>query len=337
MPTLFKRSNGIYYAILTDKLGRRRWVSTKERTSRSAMKRLVELQSDPQETIPRILLQSFYHDLAAWAKQMLSKETISIYDRSFTKFIDHVGNIPLTSISARHIDLFKAKRLSEVKAVTVNIELRTLRAGLNTALRWKLIEENPFRSVRLCQVDDTMPAYFSLPDFQKLIAAIDAEWFRQIVIVAVLTGMRRGELLNLQWSDVDLEKRLIRIQSRGDFRTKSGRKRVVPMNPYVFQIVTALASAAKSDYVFTCRGENIPDRGLSLRFKRLVRKLKLSPGLHFHSLRHSFASWLVQEGVSIYDVQKLLGHSNIRVTEIYSHLAPEELHKSVNRIPFQLN
>ncbi len=336
MPTLFKRSNGVYYAILADDEGRRRWVSTYERSRRLALKRIVGLSSVPDEVVPRILLNKFYEDFIAWAKHTLSGETVSVYDRAFSRFIDHAGNLPLKSISARHIDTYKAKRLSKVKAVTVNIELRTLRSALNTALRWKLIEENPFKQVRLCRVDDATPAYFTLQDFTKLIAAIDQDWFRQIVIVAVLTGMRRGELINLTWADVDLERRLIRIQSNSNFRTKNGRKRIMPMNPYVFDILTKLSSD-KKEFVFTCSGQKILDRGLSLRFKRLVRKLKLNKTLHFHSLRHSFASWLVQEGVSLYDIQKLLGHSNIRVTEMYSHLVPEQMHSTVSRIPFQLN
>ncbi len=67
-------------------------------------------------------------------------------------------------------------------------------------------------------------------------------------------------------------------------------------------------------------------------FKRYVRDLKLPERLHFHSLRHTFASWLVQDGATLYEVQKLLGHSSAKVTEVYSHLQPEELHSTVERI-----
>ncbi len=87
------------------------------------------------------------------------------------------------------------------------------------------------------------------------------------------------------------------------------------MNPTVYKIIAELASRSHQDYVFTVNGGPISDRALSVRFKRLVKALRLDERLHFHSLRHSFASWLVKEGVSIYDVQKLLGHTSIRVTE----------------------
>jgi len=76
---------------------------------------------------------------------------------------------------------------------------------------------------------------------------------------------------------------------------------------------------------------------LSKRFKRYVHIAGMNPKLHFHSLRHTFATWLVQDGVSLYEVQKLLGHSSIAVTQVYSHLQPEQLHATVNRIVVSLN
>ena len=336
MPTLFKRSNGFYYVILADQFGQRRWVSTKERTKRGALSRLAVLVENHREAVPRVKLQEFYKDFKEYALKIYSSETVSVYDRAFTQFNESCGNRILASVTEKHIDEFKAKRLQEIRFVTVNIELRTLRSAFYTAVRWKLIKANPFKDVRLCAIDDVVPPYFSLLDFTKVISAIDKEWFRQVLIVAVLTGMRRGELLNLRWSDIDLEKRLICVQSKGNFRTKNGRRRIIPMNPHVFDVISLL-SKNQGEYVFTCEGEKILDRGLSLRFKRLVRKLKLNKALYFHSLRHSFASWLVQEGVSLYDIQKLLGHSNIRVTEKYSHLVPEQLHNIVSKIPFDLN
>jgi site-specific recombinase XerD len=76
---------------------------------------------------------------------------------------------------------------------------------------------------------------------------------------------------------------------------------------------------------------------LSNAFTKCVLTSGLSDKLHFHSLRHTFATWLVQSGVGIYEVQKLMGHSSISVTQVYAHLAPSELHGAVNRISVGLN
>ena len=170
-----------------------------------------------------------------------------------------------------------------------------------------------------------------------MISNIKEEWFKDIVFTAAMTGMRRGEILHLRWNDIDLKNRIILIQSHGKLRTKCGKKRIIPMNNNVHSLFTSLAEHKKGEFVFTLDGERIDERMVTMKFKRLIKKLELNSKLHFHSLRHTFASWLVQDGASIYEVQKLLGHSNINVTQIYSHLAAESLHKTVERISITLN
>jgi site-specific recombinase XerD len=91
------------------------------------------------------------------------------------------------------------------------------------------------------------------------------------------------------------------------------------------------------EFVFAVEGRKISRWWVSRKFKRYVLKLGLDDKLHFHSLRHSFATWLVQDGASIYEVQKLLGHSSIKTTEIYSHLVPDGLRRTVDRISVELN
>jgi len=85
----------------------------------------------------------------------------------------------------------------------------------------------------------------------------------------------------------------------------------------------------QSEFVFSLEGERITQKFISKKFKSYVIKSKINPDLTFHSLRHTFASWLVQRGVSIHKVSKLLGHSDIKVTEIYTHLKPDNLRNAV--------
>lgn len=109
------------------------------------------------------------------------------------------------------------------------------------------------------------------------------------------------------------------------------------MSEPVLQILWPKAQRSLSDHVFTLKGRRISEDWLTHRFKSYIRKAGLNPRLHFHSLRHTFATWLVQEGVSIYEVQKLLGHSSISVTQVYSHLPASELHGAVNKIQVVMN
>ena len=89
---------------------------------------------------------------------------------------------------------------------------------------------------------------------------------------------------------------------------------------------------AESRHVFEFNGHKVNKSHVAHRFRQYRKDAGLEDGVTFHSLRHTFATWLVQKGVSIFEVQKLLGHSDIKVTQIYSHLAASDLHGTVNRI-----
>jgi integrase len=223
-------------------------------------------------------------------------------------------------------------RLRTVCPTTLNIELRTLRSAFNTAIRWKMISESPFKGVSLVRVPEKQPIYLSKLEFQKLLAEIKGQWFKDLIVVAVYTGLRRGELLNLKWTDIDLSRKLIFIQSSGTHRTKFGKRRTLPMSDNVVQVLGRRFLNRKTEFIFWNGGKRYLDNSVSHKFKLAVRKAGINPDVHFHSLRHTFASWLVQEGVSLYEVQKLLGHSDIIVTQVYSHIHPETLHATVNRI-----
>jgi integrase len=219
----------------------------------------------------------------------------------------------------------------------VNIELRTLRAAFYTAQRWKMIEENPLRKVALCRIEEKAPCFLSLGEFRELHSAVKEEWLRDMMVLAALSGMRRGEILNLRWEQVDPRNGLITVQSSADFKTKGGKKRVIPMNKCLVEMFERRLRQNGEEFVFAVEGRKISRWWVSRKFKRYVLKLGLDDKLHFHSLRHSFATWLVQDGASIYEVQKLLGHSSIKTTEIYSHLVPDGLRRTVDRISVELN
>ena len=336
MPTLFKRSSGIYY-ISFEEEGRRKWKSTGKTRKSDALNELLTFEKLRRSYNPRTTLQAFIKDLLSYAQVTFSAKTVELYKLALRHLHSVVGNKLLTSITARDVDLYRTIRLKEVSPVTVNINLRSLRAAFSTAVRWKLLSENPFKKVSLVRVPDRQPVYFKKEDLHKLISIISEGWLRELVVVAVSTGLRRGELVNLTWKDLDFDRRLLQIQSTESFQTKAGRRRAVPMSDALYQFLWTKAQRFLGNYVFTLNGKRISCDWVTHKFGRYVRKAGLNPKLHFHSLRHTFATWLVQEGVSIYEVQKLLGHSNISVTQVYSHLAASELHGAVNKISVSLN
>jgi site-specific recombinase XerD len=108
------------------------------------------------------------------------------------------------------------------------------------------------------------------------------------------------------------------------------------MSDDVYELLSGLKEPpTKSQVVFARHGGKMKQSYVEHKFKQHIRAAGLRDELKFHSLRHTFATWLVQSGASIYEIQKLLGHSDIKTTQIYAHLAASELHSAVNRISFR--
>ncbi len=347
---LSKSSIGIYYLWYSVD-GKRQRISTRCKFKADALKFLQSFKADEHRKRMKsksVLLQSFITDFLLFADGTFSKFTRYLYKISLNKLLSIVGNIPITSITSQHFDTYKLERLKSspifdekrtVSPITVNIELRTIRASFNTAVRWGLLQSNPFSKQKFVSVPEASPIFFSKVDFQKLLNAIKEGWLKEIIIFATLTGLRRGEIVNLHWSDVDLQRKTITVQSSPTFKTKNGKKRTVPINETAVYILKSKANKNMSELVFTLNGREVYPNWISAKMKQYVvdASIGLPKKLHFHSLRHTFASWLVQDGVSIYAVKELLGHSDVKTTQVYSHLQPEQMHNEVNRIHISMN
>jgi integrase len=242
-----------------------------------------------------------------------------------------VGDKLVKLVSVRDGEEFKRIRVEKVSRVTVNKELRTLRAAFNLASELGYAEFNPFKSVRQLRVPNVEPKHLSAQEFKKLLSTIEESDFRILVEFTVLTMLRRSELINLMWEDVDTARQVIHIGNKTDFTVKGMKARVVPLNDRATQILNV--KSQRGCYVFAGPDGSRRNGGsLSRKFKKYVRKCGLPDELHFHSLRHTGASWLVQQGVPLFAVQKILGHSSPNVTQIYSHLEDMHLHDAVSKL-----
>ncbi len=334
---LFKRNNGFYYVgYIVD--GKLRWKTTKTQVKRKALTVLTRFKEFIQEANKPKFLSAFIKEFMEFVDKTYNPKTVPMFRKSLEHLISITGDVRLNAITPRHADLYKTKRQGDVSPTTVNIELRQLRSAFGTAFRWRYIYENPFSMLKFVKVPDRELVFFSRSDFQALLAIIQESWLKDVVIFAALTGMRKGEIINLQWKDVDLQRRLITVQSNDTFTTKRGKRRTVPMNETIFQLLQGRLVNGPTEYVFTKCGQRIDKDWNSALFKKYVIKLGLNPRLHFHSLRASFASWLVMDGVPIFSVSKLLGHQDVATTvNHYAHLSPENLHNEVNRLKISLN
>ena len=205
---------------------------------------------------------------------------------------------------------------------TVNRYLDTLKASFLMAMENDKVERNPFRKIRKSKEENERMRYLSNEEEMRLFKALPKE-YHPMVTVALNTGMRQGEQLTLKWEDVDFKNRIITVH-----HSKSGKKRYIPMNPWVVQTLQALPHMIGCPYVFyTSNGER--RKQLPKGWEAYLANAKIQ-NFTWHDLRHTFASRLVMKGVPLYTVQGLLGHSTAEMTKRYAHLAPEYMANSVD-------
>ena len=329
MASLFRRSNGYYYVLKTVN-NRRVWESTGTRNKAEALKHLFQEQKPPTHT-PSLRLSQFQDQVISHARTNVAPSTVVLYGYAMRDLIRLVGDHSLTEYTPQMVEQFKVERLREVSPVKVNIDFRTLRAAFSLAVKWGMIPDNPFKKCRQLRIPPKRPVYLTSEEYHKVISVIDKEWFRDIVRFAVTTMMRLGEIVNLRWESVDLQRRVIFVENNADFRTKTRKSRVLPMDEWIYDLLKSVKK--KSGLVFTLPdGRSLRVGYVSSKFKKYVRKAGIRPDIHFHSLRHTGATWLVQNGVPIYTVQHILGHSTIQMTQVYSHLEAEDLRHPLSRI-----
>ena len=337
---LSKRSNGIYYLWYHDENGRKQKTSTRCRSKAEALRFFREFKQDELKrkvAITRKSLKVFFEEYKIYSSSIHTVKTRKSIENAFNEFIRIVGDNRLNHIGIREIEGFLALKKGEASEWTARKYYIHLRSAFETARRWNYLAENPFIKVHKPKVAEVQPVYFSREELQALLKSIPEEWFKEFVLFALFTGMRLGELIHLQWNDVDTNARMIHVRNTEIFKTKSKKNRSLPMNEQLYRMIISMQQRMTSELVFHRRSRHLTENWASKVFKGCVRAAGLNERLHFHSLRHTFASWLVQSGASIYEVQKLLGHSNISVTQVYSHLRPETLHSTVNKISLQLN
>lgn len=332
------RASGVWIVVYTDPItGKRRKHSTGEKDKNKAFQYLVvhqdELLRPTRQVIKRneaIKLSEFYEQYSKWSLGQQRK--VGDKKHYYSKLIEHFGDVPLESLTVRDLEQF----LSTRPTIWVQKHFyEGLAASFQKAVDWEYINVNPWRKIKKPRPPDKLPAYFNKEDFARLIEATPSQLHRDLFVVAAYTGMRAGELQNLKWSNIDFNNKLVIIRNNADFRTKTRKDRAIPMNEIVYEVLTRRHQefSHEFEYVFfNSEGGKLTHETTSKPLKRAVLKAGLDRSLHFHSLRHTFATWATQSGVPLHFVSKLLGHSTTRMTEKYSHYATETIHDMLNGI-----
>jgi integrase len=240
-------------------------------------------------------------------------------------WVREFGNRPIGQITLAELQDWQARKRQVNKPATVNRIMCRLRHLLNKAVEWQLISESPMRRLKFLRENNARQRYLSLEECDRLIAACVAPHLKAIVTVALHTGMRSGEIRNLNWRDLDFDSGFIIIRD-----SKNGTSRHVPMDTTVVNLFRNWQRTPESDFVFTnAAGARIG--WLQHGFRKALGRAGITD-LHFHDLRHTFASQWMMAGGELYALKDILGHKTIAMTQRYAHLSPAYKRAMVDRM-----
>lgn len=248
-------------------------------------------------------------------KQIRSHDRSGYAVAHFTKLY---GNKKLSEITIEDIDIYKRRRFEDnAKPGTVARELVVIRNMFYQARKWRrFFGENPVSQSGMSEVHNQVERIFS-PEEEERLLKVCSPYLRNIIVTALNTGMRKLEILSLKWEYIDLESNVIVIPQTN---TKNRKTRRVPVSSALRKtLIEQKLMSGGSEFVFPSKdSKNGHLSWLRRSFTTACRRAGIQ-GLRFHDMRHTAATRLVEKGVHLHAVSKLLGHSAVKITERYSH------------------
>ncbi len=327
MRGLYRR--GRFYWMGYSVNGRMVYESTKKTTIRDAEIVLADRKREVRDgtilDINKVKNYKFIElaqEYSAWTKQQKGYKSKKTFIRHL---VEEFGNLSVGEISTLIVEKWQTKLLEIRKPSTTNRTLACLKHMMTKAVDWKMAGEETLKQVRKVKFqkeNNRKLRFLNIDECQRLIDCCSTH-LKPIVITALNSGMRRGEILGLMWEQIDLRCGYISLDD-----TKSGEGRQIPMNQTLIDMFREMPRGFESKYVFTNRnGDPLTD--IKHSFNTALRKAEIHNAT-FHTLRHTCASHLVMNGVDLASVKELLGHKSLSMTMRYSHLAPGHTKKAVN-------
>jgi integrase len=287
-----------------------------------------------QERIPFKEFAQEYLEKYAKPNKRAWASTDTVFINHFTAF---VGTKALHEITPHDIERYKSERLKSKKGSykkgksdeekprsisvsTVNRELSWLRSVFNRAIDWGKLEHNPLKKVKFFKENNQRVRYLEREELESLLQNSSSR-LKSVITFAINTGLRKSEIQNLKWSDVNFHEGYIGVHG-----TKNGESRYCPMNQDARNALLLFRKHPKSPYIFC--GKDGEPYNFRKSFETALGKSGIL-NFRFHDLRHTFASYLAQRGVDLNTIRELLGHKSLDMTLRYSHLSKDHKTRAV--------
>ena len=243
---------------------------------------------------------------------------------------DVFGKKRLNEISRQQVQNFHTSVLDQgLSHATADHHVKLIRHALNLAVEWEMLDRNPTSKVPLFNRDNKVEHYLDDAELERLLNVLRTDPNKTICNVAMFllsTGCRLNEALRATWAQIDRGTRVWRIPASN---SKSKRIRSVPLNDSALEAISTVDTEGKFENLFVNLQSGKPYTTIMKVWSRLRPKAGL-PHLRIHDLRHQYASFLVNSGRTLYEVQQILGHSDPSVTQRYAHLSSKSLQEAAN-------
>ncbi|HYH21723.1 MAG TPA: site-specific integrase [Azospirillum sp.] len=329
MASIYKR--GRFYWVKFQINGKRVQQSAKTASKAEALKFLAKLQEefrklDPNGN-PRHTVREAMERFMIEHVPTLKPTTAAGYRYTVRLLHPHFAALFLDEVNrARLAEYVSARKRERVKPATIRRNLACLSSILSQAVNWDWLPYNPVRAFdkRTVRESKARIRYLTPEEYERLLKAA-ADYLRPMITLAVHTGMRADELLSLEWRQVNLRRREITLE-----KTKTDLPRVIPLNDTAMGLLTSLPRHLVSPYVFHKADGDRYGR-IVAGFRNAVQRARIKD-FRFHDLRHTYASWAVQNGMDLYRLSRILGHTTMAMTARYAHLQTDDLHVAVRQV-----
>lgn len=325
----------IYYIFYHNEHDQKTCISTRCKKKSDALRFLTTFQQKLEEqrsqTYLPITIGEFEQKYMNYIRQRLTDKTCDTYRITFKYLKEFFGaDLQLTDLSFLTLQDYFSYRLEHGSLFQCRKDLINLNSMFEFSITRNYLESNPARKIPKFRVPQKLPLYFRIEDFEKWLQACNKPDIKNLATIAYNTGMRQMELIELRWNQVNFKERVIYLDNQSHV-TKNKLIRTVPLNLQSMQVLSELQINRIDEMVFRFDTTAMDTQQyVSHAFKRIVKKSGINPKLNFHHLRHGFASRLVQSGVPLMTVSKLLGHTTVKTSEIYAHLQPQNLMNAVS-------
>ena len=325
------KRTGIKYISYTDPSGKRvrRSLGTCNKSA-ATLKAAEILDNKKVRDSGKFPLDSFLVRYRAFLKASRKPGTIRYFELALKKLLAFRQINYLSDITPALLDEFALAQKAKTKetfAAGLNRCVRALKTAMRQAKFWDLIPPQNWRRVTKFKESSGRIEFHTPQEIKQILNIFNEDW-QLVVLLGCRAGLRRGEIAALKWADVDFKNNQLYISPN-----KTEKHRYVPISADLRDILKKAQKKARKDnpFVVTVGTARESKDFLSAYYLQATKDLDFHCTLH--KLRHTFASHLVQQGVDLYRVSKLLGHSSIKMTEIYAHLAPSDLKTAIEKLP----